>query len=104
MLQQGNLREIWTIFGNMAEHIAKFLRIENMAITFIKKEADRVLQPQNKALVVSLKIENNLVHRVLIENRSYADIIFKSALDKMNLEVTALRPVKTPLTICPENM
>ena len=74
----------------MTEHIAKFSRVENVAITFTEEEADRVLHPHKDALVVSLKITNNLVHRILIDNGSSTDVIFKSALDKMNLEGAVL--------------
>ena len=81
----------------MTEHIAKFSRVENVAITFTEEKADRVLHPHNDALVVSLKIAKNHVHRILIDNGSSTDVIFKSALDKMNLEGAILRPVKTPL-------
>ena len=71
---------------NMAEHITKFSRIENVAIMFTEEEANRVLHPHNDSLVVSLKITNNLLHRILIDNGRSTYVIFKSALDKMNLE------------------
>ena len=122
--QQRNLQEIRTIFGgletgniarerksyagkardvqrvhyvNMAEHVAKFSRVENVAITFTGEKADRVLHPHNDALVVSLTIANNLIHQILIDNRSSTDVIFKRALHEMGLENVVLRPVKTPL-------
>ena len=57
----------------------------------------KAIHPHNDALVVSLKVTNNLVHRVLIDNGSSVDVFFKSALDKMNLEGAKLKPVKKPL-------
>ena len=121
---QQNLREIRTIVGgpatgdtvrerksyarevrgavgnhyiNMTEHVSKMAKIESTEITFTEEEARTVRHPHNDALVVSLKVANNLVHRILVDNGSSVDVLFKGALDKMNLDGAKLRPVKTPL-------
>ena len=60
--------------------------MENIEITFTEDEALNVIHLHNDALVVSLKVANNLVHRVLVNNGSSVDVLFKSALDKMNIE------------------
>ena len=56
---------------------------------FANQEALRVLHQHNNAIVVSVPVANNLVRRILIDNSSSADIIFKSVLDRMKL--TGLR-------------
>ena len=61
---------------------------------FTNQKAVRVLHPHNDAIVVSAPIANNLVRRILIDNGSSADIIFKSSLDRM--KVAGLRP--TPIS------
>ena len=52
---------------------------------FTGQEAARILHPHNDAIVVSAPVANNLVRRILIDNGSSADIVFKSALDRMKL-------------------
>ena len=47
--------------------------------------------------MISLKIANNVVYRVLIDNGSSADILFKQTLDRMNIEGVKTKPVNTPL-------
>ncbi|KAL2228727.1 UNVERIFIED_CONTAM: hypothetical protein Sindi_1852400 [Sesamum indicum] len=66
-------------------------------ITFGNKDrADRV-GPQNDPMVVKLDIAHFVVHKVLIDNGSLADIILKDVLEKMGLENARLEPVRTPL-------
>ncbi|XP_024024960.1 uncharacterized protein LOC112092617 [Morus notabilis] len=84
-------------FVNMTEHAAKFAKMENIAITFTEEEARKLLHPHNDAIVVSLQVANSLVHRILIDNGSLADILFKDALTKINLGGAKLTPVNTPL-------
>ena len=81
----------------MTEHISKVAKIATTEITFTEEEARTMRHPHNDALVVSLKVANNLVHRILVDNGSSVDVLFKGALDKMNLDGAKLRPVKTPL-------
>ena len=84
-------------YVNMTEHIAKFSKMENVAITFTEEEAKKLLHPHNDALVISLRIANSRVHRILVDNGSSADILFKSALTRINLGGAKLTPVLTPL-------
>ena len=84
-------------FVNMTKHAATFAKMENIAITFTEEEARKLLQPHNDAIVVSLQVANSLVHWILIDNGSSADILFKDALTKINLGGAKLIPVNTPL-------
>ena len=47
--------------------------------------------------MVSLRIANNPVHCVLIDNRSSTDILFKSTLDQIDMGREVLQPVRTLL-------
>ena len=84
-------------YVHLTERASKISKLGDIEITFTEKEALKVIHPHNDALVISLKVANNLVHRVLVDNGSSVDVLFKSALDKMNLEGAKLKPVKTPL-------
>ncbi|GMN60545.1 hypothetical protein TIFTF001_029633 [Ficus carica] len=59
---------------NMAEPITKISRQDNVSITFTDDEANKLLNPHNDALVGEIKITDNIVQRVLIDNGSSADI------------------------------
>ena len=93
---------VWEVSqGKIAHHINHTYEVPPPtpfeSMLFTNQEAVRVLHPHNDAIVVSAPVANNLVRRILIDNSSSADIIFKSALDKM--KVAGLRPtlISTPL-------
>jgi len=66
-------------------------------ICFTEEEALRVMHPHNDAIVVKAQVANNMVKRILIDNGSSADILFKTALERMDLGEIYSTPVKTPL-------
>ena len=53
--------------------------------------------PHDDPLVIRVVIANKTVHRVLVDNRSSANIIFASAFDKMGIEREKLAPVNAHL-------
>ena len=55
------------------------------------------MHPHNDAIVLKAQVANNLVKRVLIDNGSAADIIFKSTLERMKLGGLRPVPTQTPL-------
>ncbi|KAL0374129.1 UNVERIFIED_CONTAM: Retrovirus-related Pol polyprotein from transposon gypsy [Sesamum radiatum] len=66
-------------------------------ITFSSKDLIGKGEPQDDPMVVKLDIANFVVHKVLIDNGSSADIIFWNVLKRMGLENSNLDPVQTPL-------
>ncbi|GMN49779.1 hypothetical protein TIFTF001_018933 [Ficus carica] len=82
---------------NMAEHISKICRQDSPPITFMDDEADRLLHPHNDALVGEIRVANNVVRRVLINNGSSADVIFMDAFSRLKIEGATLTPTQTPL-------
>ncbi|XP_024029047.1 uncharacterized protein LOC112093867 [Morus notabilis] len=85
-----------TTVGNSSA-LNENISMENIAITFTEEEARKLLHPHNDAIVVSLQVANSLVHQILIDNGSSADILFKDALNKINLGGAKLTSVNTPL-------
>ncbi|KAK4400700.1 hypothetical protein Sango_1176100 [Sesamum angolense] len=51
-------------------------------------------------MVIRMDIANFIVHKVLVDNGSSADIIFKGVLRKLGLEGARLDPVHIPLVKC----
>ena len=70
---------------------------EMSTITFTEEEARRVCQPHDDALVVTLRVGHNNVHRILIDGGSSVDVMCKSTFQKMELTIDMLKPSPTPL-------
>ena len=76
--------------------VAKLPRLDT-AITFSNSELEGCQHPHDDPLVIRAVVPNKTVHRVLVDNRSSADIIFASAFDKMDIVREKLEPVSTHL-------
>ena len=82
---------------NMAEHVAKLSKRDNIVISFTDDEARCLIHPHMDALVVTLSVANGKVFRILIDIGSSVDILFASAFRQMNVGGTKTHPIKTPL-------
>ena len=56
--------------------IPKMARIDNPVIRFSKEDARRLHHLHDDALVVSLRVGDYNMHRVLVDNGSSADILY----------------------------
>ena len=54
----------------------KIARRESPIIGFLEEDARRLHHPHDDALVVSIRIEDYNMHRVLVDNGSSADILY----------------------------
>ena len=70
---------------------------EDEPITFTEEDARRIHFPHNDTLVVTVQIRNMKVHRSLIDNRSYVDIMYLNALQKMGIDAKNLQATTTSL-------
>ena len=78
------------------EAVSKLPRLDT-SITFSDSDLEGCQHPHDDPLVIQAVVANKTIHRVLIDNRSLADIIFTSAFDKMGIEREKLEPVSTHL-------
>ncbi|KAL2236614.1 UNVERIFIED_CONTAM: Retrovirus-related Pol polyprotein from transposon [Sesamum indicum] len=69
----------------------------NPEIVFGDQDAGTRIVTDNDPMVIRMDIANFTVHKVLIDNGSSADIIFKEVLNKMGLDNIRLEPVNIPL-------
>ena len=76
--------------------MSKLPRLDT-SITFSDSDLEGCQLPHDDPLVVRVVVANKIVHRVIVDNRSSADIIFVSAFDKMGIERERLDPVITHL-------
>ncbi|KAL2251819.1 UNVERIFIED_CONTAM: Retrovirus-related Pol polyprotein from transposon opus [Sesamum indicum] len=69
----------------------------NPEIVFGDRDAGERIGTDNDPMVIKMDIANFTVHKVLIDNGSSADIIFKDVLSKIGLENIKMEPAGTPL-------
>ncbi|GAV65353.1 hypothetical protein CFOL_v3_08868, partial [Cephalotus follicularis] len=78
---------------------SKRLRIggDEEVISFSEADYEGVRLPHDDPVVVTLLVELFTMKRILIDNGSSADILYKHAFDQLRIPVDQLKPVKTPL-------
>ena len=76
--------------------ISKLPRLDT-TITFSDFDMEGCQHPHDDQLVIKAIVANKTIHRVLVDNRSSADIIFASAFDKMGIGREKLGPVNACL-------
>ncbi|XP_060958922.1 uncharacterized protein LOC133030310 [Cannabis sativa] len=72
-------------------------RMEDQTITFSNEDAHHVQSPHNDPLVITSQIANRRVRRVLVDNGSSVNLLYKITLEKMGLSVQDLQPCTTNL-------
>ena len=65
--------------------------------TFSDSDMEGCQHPHDDPLVIKVVVANKIVHRVLIDNESSADITFASTFDKMGIEREKLEWVNAHL-------
>ena len=70
---------------------------EEQAITFTDEDVARIHHPHDDAIVITLLIADYTTRRVLVDNRSSANILYYPAFQQMKLGRDQLRLVNSPL-------
>ena len=65
--------------------VPKIARRESPIIGFSEEDARRLLHLHDDALVVSIRIEDYNMHRVLVDNGSSTDILYYPAFQQMGI-------------------
>ncbi|GMN53160.1 hypothetical protein TIFTF001_022301 [Ficus carica] len=84
-----------TIFGGDATGATTSSWRNSTPITFTDDEADRLLHLHNDALIGEIRVADNVIRRVLIDNGSSADILFMDAFTRLRIEGAVLTPART---------
>ena len=77
--------------------VPKITRRESPIIGFLEEDARRLHHPHDDALVVSIRIEDYNMHRVLVDNGSSEDILYYLAFQQMGIGKERLIPTNAPL-------
>ena len=94
--RKAHLRSIKSGEALEIQALSKLSRLDT-AITFSDSDMEGCQHPHDDSLVIRVIVANKTVHRVLVDNRSSADIIFASAFDKMGIEREKLKSVNAHL-------
>ena len=76
--------------------VSKLPRLDT-TITFSDFDMEGFQHPHDDSLVIKAIVANKIIHRVLVDNGSSAEIIFASAFDKMGIGREKLEPVNACL-------
>ena len=85
-IRSGEVREV--------QVVSKQPRLDT-TITFSDLDLEGCQHPHDDPLVIRTVVANKMIHRVLVDHGSSADIIFASAFDKMGIGREKLEPVST---------
>ncbi|KAL5565596.1 hypothetical protein UlMin_028760 [Ulmus minor] len=83
---------------NLTGHKEKIPRLSDDPIIFTESEARGLWRPHTDAIVVTLRITGRKVFRILVDNGSSADILFKSTFNRMNLVGVKIKPTTSSLS------
>ena len=72
--------------------IPKIVRRESPIIGFSKEDARRLYHPHDDALVVSMRVGDYNMHKVLVDNDSSVDILYYPAFQQMGIGKERLIP------------
>eukprot|EP00268_Persea_americana_P048669 TRINITY_DN5162_c0_g1_i1.p2 TRINITY_DN5162_c0_g1~~TRINITY_DN5162_c0_g1_i1.p2 ORF type:complete len:440 (+),score=60.61 TRINITY_DN5162_c0_g1_i1:1727-3046(+) len=79
------------------EPAAKKAKTEGVRVWFSDKDLEDVELPHNDALVLTLKLQNFLVQRVLVDPGSLSKILYYDCFKKLKLKDEDLQVARTPL-------
>ena len=77
--------------------VPKIAQRENPIIGFSEDDARRLHHPHDDALVVSIRVGDYNVHRMLVDNGSSADILYYPAFQQIRINRAGLTPTNAPL-------
>ena len=77
--------------------VPKIARKESLIIGFSKEDARRLHHPHNDARIVSIRVGDYNVHRMLVDNGSLADILYYPAFQQMGIDRARLIPTNALL-------
>ena len=77
--------------------IPKITQRESPIIGFSKEDVRRLHHPHDDALVVSIRVGDYNMHRMLVDNGSLVDILYYPAFQQMGISRARLTPTNAPL-------
>ena len=94
--RKAHLRSIRSEEALKVQIVSKLPRLDT-TITFSDLDMEGCQHPHDNPLVIKTLVANKMIHRVLVDNGSSADIIFVAAFDKMGIGREKLEPINACL-------
>ena len=82
---------------NLDKRPMKQFKGKNDDITFRDSDAHLIHHPYYDALVITIMMASNKVHKILVDNGSSVDILYYQAFQKMGLKVSDLKLSPNPV-------
>ncbi|XP_059441915.1 uncharacterized protein LOC132174241 [Corylus avellana] len=95
--RRAHAREVQTEQVLFLERPAKTLKREPMVLSFTDEDGNRVMMPHNDALVVTVTVANHLLHRILVDNGSSANILYWPVFKQKGIDRSRISPFGSPL-------
>jgi hypothetical protein len=76
---------------------SKLQEKDSMILEFSEEDAKEVSMPHDDALVVIVTVANHVVHRVLVDNGSSANILYWTIFQQLGIGWEKLKPFVSPL-------
>ena len=95
MLFRSYLRIVQNV--QLTGSVPKIARKESLIIGFSEEDARRLHHPHDDALVISVRVGDYNVHRMLVDNGSSADILYYPAFQQMGVDRARLIPTNALL-------
>ncbi|KAL6567901.1 hypothetical protein OROGR_001569 [Orobanche gracilis] len=89
--------ELWTFEVVHMVAAPKTTIGRNVTITFSNKDMEGIRCPKSDALVISANVLGWIVDRILVDNGSFCNIIYKSAMDQLGNLAKFVKPFDTML-------
>ena len=81
----------------LTSFVPKMTRVNNLIIRFSEEDARRLHHPYDNVLIVSIQVGDYNMHQVLVDNGSFANILYYLAFQQMRIEKEWLVLANTPL-------
>ncbi|KAK3016860.1 hypothetical protein RJ639_005981 [Escallonia herrerae] len=94
---QGRKAYVREVFTTMGPSTKKQKKEPAQTISFSDDDVGDTRIPHDDPLVVTLRVGNFDVKRILVDNGSSADVLFYEAFQRMNIPSDRLRKIDTPL-------
>ena len=73
--------EVYSLYRPM-----KATRTESVMLSFSEEDARGVVMPHDNALVVTMTVANHTIHRILVDNGSFADILYWPVFQQIGID------------------
>ncbi|XP_059461825.1 uncharacterized protein LOC132190804 [Corylus avellana] len=76
---------------------SKVAKKDSVVLSFSEEDARGVMQPHDDPLVVTVTVANHMIHRILVDNGSSADVLYWPVFKQMGIDCERIELFSSPL-------